>query len=398
MSADSSPIFLPISRGSGAVVSTIPVRYRAAPPPVAPALIMDDQAFNAALTKLVQGTATGALELVSKLLSNVIAKQEEPKYRRVRTSNAKLDATLFSVPGGRDLMLACGFTEAPPDELVLPESISLVRLLQHRNAIDAAIKAPAAVPPPSQPGAMDVDPPAAEAMAEDDDEAMMLAQALALSREGAGGAPPAEEDDDDMLEKALALSRENDGMRAAPAPAPAPALDAQARLQARVRELFTELAAGGMAPNEAAAQALERATREAKSAAAPPPAPPPLVTQPSALLEKEGFEARVKELFAAHKAAGAEANEAAANALKQAQQEQLAEAQRARADRAGGEGGGSDVPAGSPPGVTKQGSEAIEKFERWEEIERVAQVHAYRRPLMHVPCTPCANRRSLMPP
>ena len=49
-----------------------------------------------------------------------------------------------------------------------------------------------------------------------------------------------------------------------------------------------------------------------------------------ALLEKAGFEARVKELFAAHKAAGEETNEAAAMALKQAQQEQLAAAQAAR--------------------------------------------------------------------
>ena len=49
------------------------------------------------------------------------------RYRRIRTSNAKLEAALFSLPGGRELMLACGFTEAQSDELVLPKDVSLVR-------------------------------------------------------------------------------------------------------------------------------------------------------------------------------------------------------------------------------------------------------------------------------
>ena len=41
-------------------------------------------------------------------------------------------------------MLACGFTRTAADELVLPDNVSLVKLLQARTAIDAAIKAPAA--------------------------------------------------------------------------------------------------------------------------------------------------------------------------------------------------------------------------------------------------------------
>ena len=75
---------------------------------------------------------TDALSLVLKLLSNVLANQNEPKYRRVKTTNAKLNATLFSKPGGREILLACGFVGT--DELVLPDDLSLVRLLQARDA------------------------------------------------------------------------------------------------------------------------------------------------------------------------------------------------------------------------------------------------------------------------
>ena len=49
---------------------------------------------------------------------------------------------------------------------------------------------------------------------------------------------------------------------------------------------------------------------------------PPL-SDSAALLEKEGFKARVEALFAAHTAAGSDANDAAARALLQARNEQL---------------------------------------------------------------------------
>ena len=74
-------------------------------------------------------SGTAALEMAQKLIGNVIAKQDEPKYRKIKTSNAKLQAALFSVPGGRELMLACGFEEdSGGEELILPSSASLVTL------------------------------------------------------------------------------------------------------------------------------------------------------------------------------------------------------------------------------------------------------------------------------
>ena len=75
--------------------------------------------MDAALATIRASPSAGdALTMASKLLTNILSNSEEPKYRRIRTTNAKLQAALFSVPGGRELMLACGFTDSPPDELV----------------------------------------------------------------------------------------------------------------------------------------------------------------------------------------------------------------------------------------------------------------------------------------
>ena len=69
-----------------------------------------DDAFNAALSKLVEAKAVGALELVSKLLSNVISKQEEAKFRRLRLSNDKIKALLVDVPGCMEALHELGWT------------------------------------------------------------------------------------------------------------------------------------------------------------------------------------------------------------------------------------------------------------------------------------------------
>ena len=44
-----------------------------------------------------------AVNTALKLVQNILGKQDEPKYRRVKVTNAKLDAALFSLRGGRDL-------------------------------------------------------------------------------------------------------------------------------------------------------------------------------------------------------------------------------------------------------------------------------------------------------
>ena len=196
-----------------------------------------------------------------------------------------------------------------------------------------------------------------------------------------------DEDEEDMLQRALALSREEGGLRMGPpAPSAPPAASAlgaqQEKLQARVKAIFEQLTNAGASPNEAAAEAFKQASSEIAAETARASSLPPL-SNPSALLDKAGLQARVKELFEAHRAAGMEANEAAAKAMQQAQNEQLQATQAARRDRnsaADGNGGGADGGGeGSrgegpqPPGAERQGSEQVaEQFERWEEIERVA--------------------------
>jgi hypothetical protein len=87
------------------------------------------------------------LQMAARLIANAIAKPEEPKFRRVRCSNPKLVAALFSVEGGRELLLASGFslqTVDGPDsnekELVLPESMGGAPLHACLSALEAGAK------------------------------------------------------------------------------------------------------------------------------------------------------------------------------------------------------------------------------------------------------------------
>ena len=152
--------------------------------------------MDAAIAQLRAAGEPGAaaLAMAQKLVSNIIAKQDEPKFRRVKTSNPKLQAALFSVPGGRELMHACGFAEeAGGEELVLPASASLVTLRLRLHAIDEALKpAPAPVAPPAArptPAPAPAAPPPSAATTDmdvdgddDEDEEAMLQQALLLLR------------------------------------------------------------------------------------------------------------------------------------------------------------------------------------------------------------------------
>lgn len=212
----------------------------------------------------------------------------------------------------------------------------------------------------------------------DGDDSMSKALAMSMDPE-----PVATADDDDDMAKALAMSME-------PTPAPAPSkhdLLEREGFSARLKELFEEAKAKGQEPNAAAASALAQAQNEQKvqldqrAAAA--------ASSKHDLLSREGFSTRVKELFEAAKAKGQDANGAAATALAQAQKEQLAAAAQARSARAGGPtspprsdrsaaGGGAPAPSGAaaawPPPLATQPSESAEQtFERWEEVEKVAQ-------------------------
>ena len=120
----------------------------------------------------------------------------------------------------------------------------------------------------------------------------------------------------------------------------------------------------------------------------PPPASPPTkpaqdeaaaaAAAPPPLLTREGFEARVKELFEEEKQNGAEAGAAAAAAYQKAQREQLAAAQKERAAKRAAPEPSSAAPppkrsetSPEPPAVERDASEQV-SFHRWEEVEQVA--------------------------
>lgn len=50
-----------------------------------------------------------AAEVLARLLSNVVAAPAEPKFRRVRLSNPRVQSAVVDVSGGVELLLACGF-------------------------------------------------------------------------------------------------------------------------------------------------------------------------------------------------------------------------------------------------------------------------------------------------
>ena len=53
--------------------------------------------------------AVGALKILVKIVSNVLASPLEPKFRSVPAHNAKVKAKLLEVAGGREALKACGF-------------------------------------------------------------------------------------------------------------------------------------------------------------------------------------------------------------------------------------------------------------------------------------------------
>ena len=69
-------------------------------------------------------------ETITKMLGNILATPLEPKYRKIRTSNANFAAKVTSCTGAVDVFKLCGFRDTVEDGfLILPESASL-KLLQ----------------------------------------------------------------------------------------------------------------------------------------------------------------------------------------------------------------------------------------------------------------------------
>ena len=78
---------------------------------------------------------------ITKLLGNVLASPDEPKFRKIRTSNAAFAAKVYSCKGAPELLALAGFDDAPESgHLVLPAGADLAPL---QHALDL-LKAQAA--------------------------------------------------------------------------------------------------------------------------------------------------------------------------------------------------------------------------------------------------------------
>jgi hypothetical protein len=82
--------------------------------------------------------ARDALELVQRLLLNVIKNPDEPKYRIVKLANPKLK-TLFRLSGGIALMESLGFEKHANEELELPRVKPIATLTRCHAAVQDAL-------------------------------------------------------------------------------------------------------------------------------------------------------------------------------------------------------------------------------------------------------------------
>ena len=78
----------------------------------------DEAAMEAAAATLrgAGAVALPALQLVDRLLQNVLGNPDEAKYRRIRLANAKIDGALRPQPAARRLLELCGFAASDDGE------------------------------------------------------------------------------------------------------------------------------------------------------------------------------------------------------------------------------------------------------------------------------------------
>ncbi len=89
------------------------------------------KAALAALLAQPREVVRTAASTLAKLAANVLRKPDEPTFRSLRLSNEALNRTLLCAPGGRQLLLAVGFSDAAdPERLVLSADAPLEPLSQ----------------------------------------------------------------------------------------------------------------------------------------------------------------------------------------------------------------------------------------------------------------------------
>jgi len=132
--AAAQPVLLPAAEfdpfqpavGGGAALSAIqqlppssssppPAAVAAGPAPLAaiaplpPTQTQIARIRSSAALVLSQPQAASSLEVLTRLLGNLLANPRDPKYRQVRLGNKRIAAAVADAPGGLELLVACGF-------------------------------------------------------------------------------------------------------------------------------------------------------------------------------------------------------------------------------------------------------------------------------------------------
>jgi len=68
------------------------------------------RALDTKITQEDDATALQAIELLEKLVSNILTHPDEPKYREFKASNPAISKKLLKVPGGMEFVNAAGFS------------------------------------------------------------------------------------------------------------------------------------------------------------------------------------------------------------------------------------------------------------------------------------------------
>jgi len=90
------------------------------------------------LAEAREGDFGAACAVLQKLLGNIVAHPDEPKYRRLRTSNAKI-AALLQTRGVRAMLIGVGFVEEGSDSLVMPEAAPVPIVQAGLAALEASV-------------------------------------------------------------------------------------------------------------------------------------------------------------------------------------------------------------------------------------------------------------------
>jgi len=81
---------------------------------------------------------TNLSETVAKMFGNVLANPQEPKYRKIRSSNPNFVAKVYSCKGAPELFTLAGFKDnIEPGFLILPEQADVKLLQQGLDALTA---------------------------------------------------------------------------------------------------------------------------------------------------------------------------------------------------------------------------------------------------------------------